>query len=198
LPSLRSLWFLLPSLRLCVSAVKTLLTSPRSIPEAGWYSCPPSATAGSVIAPPRQSRLGGEPRRALQPHANPRKHRPGRSELRDRPDATRHVQYARGGLAPIGFEMDRQRVERKREDQGQKAPQCARAGHAACVPHPRPLLLFFFCRLAAFLPGLQPLLAALGAVGGALDQLGTHQFDHGLLRAIALARAQTRDARVAP
>src|ERR1039458_5414458 len=57
-------------------------------------------------------------------------------------------------------------------------------------------LLFFF-RLAAFAGGALACFLALGAVGGALHQLGAHQLDHGLFGAIALARAQTHDAGVA-
>ena len=54
----------------------------------------------------------------------------------------------------------------------------------------RPLLFpALFFRLAAFLPGFQTLLAALGALGGALHQLGTDQLDHGLLGAVALPGA---------
>ena len=50
-------------------------------------------------------------------------------------------------------------------------------------------LLFsaLFFRLAPFVPGFQTLLAALGALGDALHQLGTDQLDHGLLGAVALA-----------
>ena len=57
--------------------------------------------------------------------------------------------------------------------------------------------LFTLFGLAAFPLRFEPLFTALGAIGGALHQLGTDQFDHGLLRAIALARSKPRDAGVA-
>ena len=59
--------------------------------------------------------------------------------------------------------------------------------------------LFFgiLFRFAAFALRFEPLFLAVGAVGGALHQLGTDQLDHGLLGAIALAGSEARDAGVA-
>src|ERR1700693_3002686 len=61
------------------------------------------------------------------------------------------------------------------------------------------MLTLFFWRffVAAFARRFQPLFTALGAVRGALHQLGTHQLDDGLLGAIAFAGAQARNAGVA-
>jgi hypothetical protein len=53
---------------------------------------------------------------------------------------------------------------------------------------PPSLLFLLFFRLAPFALRLQPLLTALGAVRGALHQLGTDQLDHGHLGAIAFPR----------
>src|ERR1017187_1553841 len=55
------------------------------------------------------------------------------------------------------------------------------------------LVLLAFSRIEALLASLQPFFLALGAVGGALDQFGTHQLEHRNLGAIALARGQARD-----
>src|SRR5262249_25560321 len=53
------------------------------------------------------------------------------------------------------------------------------------------LLFFgFFALLLALLHGFQALFAALGAFGGALDQLAADQFHHGLLGSVAPAPAQ--------
>ena len=58
------------------------------------------------------------------------------------------------------------------------------------------LLLFFrLFVLAAFAHGLEPLFTTLGAIGGALDELGTHQLNDGLLSAVTLAQP-TRMIRV--
>src|ERR1017187_4884040 len=59
------------------------------------------------------------------------------------------------------------------------------------------LVLLALFGLAALLARFETVFTALGAVGGALDELGTYQLDHRHLGAIALARAQARDARVA-
>src|SRR3984893_9176648 len=48
------------------------------------------------------------------------------------------------------------------------------------------LFLFSSFRFAPFALRLQPFLATLGAFGSAFHQLGTDQFDHRLLRPIAL------------
>src|SRR5437588_273201 len=56
------------------------------------------------------------------------------------------------------------------------------------------LRLFVF---AAFALCLEALLAALGAVGGALHQLGAHESKHRLLGAIALAWSKTDDPGIA-
>src|SRR5205823_11818386 len=53
--------------------------------------------------------------------------------------------------------------------------------------------LFVFARLNSF----QAFFAAFGALRGALDQLGTDQFEHGLLSTVALAPAQPDNARIA-
>src|SRR5579864_3266403 len=62
-------------------------------------------------------------------------------------------------------------------------------------------LILFLWRFAFFvfagLESLQTLFAALGALCRTFHQLGTDQFDHGLLRAIALAISQAHYARIA-
>src|SRR5712691_5441467 len=59
------------------------------------------------------------------------------------------------------------------------------------------LLVGFFVYVAAFPLSFQALFFALGSFRGALYQLGAYQFDHGLLRAIALAETESHDACVA-
>src|ERR1019366_9089677 len=59
----------------------------------------------------------------------------------------------------------------------------------------KPLLFFF--HVAAFPGGALALFLALGALGGALDQLRADQLDHGLFGTVALARAQAHDPGVA-
>src|SRR5436190_24346248 len=58
-------------------------------------------------------------------------------------------------------------------------------------------LLFALLFLAAFALRLETLFATLRAIGGALHQLGTDQFEHRLLGAVALAGPQASDAGVA-
>ncbi len=59
------------------------------------------------------------------------------------------------------------------------------------------VLLFGLFGLGAFLGRLLPGLAALAAILGAPDQLGTDHLDDALLGAVALPGSQTGEARVA-
>src|ERR1035441_5856434 len=101
-------------------------------------------------------------------------------------------------VSSVSGDMNRWKyAEGKREDyQEENSSRGAR-------PEPRPplsepLLLFFgLFVFAAFARRFQALLAALGPVGRALHQLAAHQLDHRLLGAVALARSQAHDARIA-
>src|SRR5580658_7599563 len=65
------------------------------------------------------------------------------------------------------------------------------------LPHKFGLLFGGFAFVFALAERLQLLFTALGAFGGALHQFGAHQFDHGLLGAVALAISQAHDPRIA-
>src|SRR5260370_15799700 len=61
------------------------------------------------------------------------------------------------------------------------------------------LLFRLFARVALVAPffdGLEAFFAAVGALGGAFPELGDDQFEHGLLGAVAFAKAEAYDARV--
>lgn len=88
------------------------------------------------------------------------------------------------------------------QESQQHQRQNAKAANALQRPRPsrKPNRLFgllFFLVLAAFTRRFQALFLALGAIGGAFDQLGTDQLQHALLGAVAFARAQAGNAGIA-